>query len=359
MKTLRSLIFSLLILPAFAAISTAISPGPAYGTGEPAVDSGPVSVPKMIIGSSTHDFGTVLQGTPVQHSFSIQNSGEAPLKIEHIHTACGCTAAVLDSDTIQPKQKTELRVTFDTNGFQGAKVKTVRIYTNDPKQSSALFTLQGTVEPDIDVSRQRLHFGEIRRGDKPSLEVTVSASKNAAASGTEIKIGDVTTRSEFLQLSVTPESGEHSRKKIVLTLKENIPIGVFRDRVVVKTTSKNNPVINIPVFAKVNGDIRVEPPVVSFGLLDGPLESSVSQLIRVKSQNGRATKVRSVSSDLSGLVADVVGFSDDGETTIRVVVRAEVVGVFRANLSIKTDSEQEGESELSVPVYGIVSKKSE
>ena len=63
-------------------------------------------------------------------------NGDAPLKIEHIHTACGCTAAVLDSDTILPQQKTELRVTFDTTGFQGAKVKTVRVYTNDPKLSS-------------------------------------------------------------------------------------------------------------------------------------------------------------------------------------------------------------------------------
>ena len=66
-----------------------------------------------------------------------------------------------------------------------------------------------------------------------------------------------------------------------------------------------------------------------------------------------------VSSDLSGIVADVVGKTDDGESTIKVSVRTAVVGVFRANLTLETDSEDEGERKLSVPVYGIVSKKSE
>src|SRR6187402_3203154 len=81
------------------------------------------SMPRMNVPDATYDFGAVRQGTRVEHQFELKNTGAAPLKIERMHTSCGCTAAVLDSDTIAPGGKTHLKATFDTTGFQGAKMK--------------------------------------------------------------------------------------------------------------------------------------------------------------------------------------------------------------------------------------------
>ena len=327
---------------------------PAFA-GESAHEQAPLQLPKIVVeGSTSYNFGTVQQATPVLHSFGIANQGNAPLKIEHIHSSCGCTAAVVESDTIQPQSRTELRVSFDTTGFQGPKVKTVRIYTNDPKQSSILFSLQGTVTADVVLSQPKLLFGEIRKGDTPSMSFLVSA---APGSGVELK--EASTRSEYITITEEKLSGTDEKKKVTVSLKEEVPIGAFRDRISVKTTSKSNPVVNIPIFAMVKGDVEITPPVVSFGLMDGPLSASVSQLIKLKSRPDHIVRVKNISSDLSGVVADVVGMSDDGETTIKVLVRADVVGVFRANLTLETDSALETEQKLSVPVYGIVSKKSQ
>lgn len=332
-----------------------LSVQPAHAAGESNSDQ-PLSsqpLPRALVKETTFDFGKVTQGTSVQHSFVIENQGEAALKIEHVHTSCGCTAAVVDSDIIQPHQKTDLRVTFDTTGFQGPKVKTVRIYTNDMKVPSILLSLQGTVEADLQLSEPKLLFGEIRKGDTPSREFRVSA-----APGADVRISEVLAHGELMDIQAEAQPDGKSQK-VVVKLKSDIPIGAFRDRVIIKTSSKNNPVLNVPVFAKVHGDVSLDPMVVSFGMLEGPLQESAKQYLKVKSQRPHIVHVTSVSSDLSGVTAEVVGKTDDGESTIQVSVRTEVTGVFRANLMIETDSEDEGERKISVPVYGIVSKKSE
>ncbi len=42
------------------------------------------AAPRMVIGSTTHDFGEVKVGTPLRYSFNIRNDGKADLLIKDV-----------------------------------------------------------------------------------------------------------------------------------------------------------------------------------------------------------------------------------------------------------------------------------
>jgi hypothetical protein len=42
------------------------------------------AAPRMVIGSTTHDFGEVKAGTPLRYSFKIRNDGKADLLIKDV-----------------------------------------------------------------------------------------------------------------------------------------------------------------------------------------------------------------------------------------------------------------------------------
>ena len=122
------------------------------------VGSVPIDFPKLDIKKRVFEFGSVMQGTRVEHIFELMNNGAAPLTIDRIQPACGCTAAVPDINPIPPGKVGKINASFDTSGFQGYKVKTVRLFTNDPKQPSAVLTFKGTVKTEIEVDPPRLYF---------------------------------------------------------------------------------------------------------------------------------------------------------------------------------------------------------
>ncbi|MFN8390081.1 MAG: DUF1573 domain-containing protein [Bdellovibrionota bacterium] len=310
-------------------------------------------LPKLQVADTVFDFGTVQQGEKVEHGFTLKNLGSGTLKVERVHSSCGCTAAVIDSDTIAPGGSTDLKVTFDTSGFQGPKIKTVRIYTNDAKQPTALFTVQGNIRPDVELSVPRLNFGDIKRDDKRELRMTVSTAKSSG-----VKLLSVTSRSPYLELaSDDVTTGDSIGKKITVKLKGPLPVGMLRDRIVVKTSSGNNPVVNIPVFARVLGDLQLKPALVSFGLLEGPLKAPLSQTVQVDNVTGAPLKITSVESDNPSVQAEAVSIQDGKAVGIKVTIREDLTGAFRARVKITTNNPDADQRQLFLPVYGIISRQ--
>ena len=51
----------------------------------PSGDSAPsAAAPRMVIGSTTHDFGEVKAGTPLRYTFKIKNDGKSDLLINNV-----------------------------------------------------------------------------------------------------------------------------------------------------------------------------------------------------------------------------------------------------------------------------------
>lgn len=107
-----------------------------------------VTIPKSAEGTSDKkavvqfdktefDFGKILQGEVVSYTFHFTNVGNVPLIITSIDKSCGCTAGDYPRDPIDPGQRGEIKITYDSKGHHGIQTKTVVVNSNAvPSQTS-------------------------------------------------------------------------------------------------------------------------------------------------------------------------------------------------------------------------------
>lgn len=93
-----------------------------------------VAAPRIEVDSDTYDFGTILEGFSVNHTFVLTNTGDETFVINRVRTTCGCTTMELLTDELRPGQSVELKASVNTTGFGGRKIsKAIYIYSDDPK----------------------------------------------------------------------------------------------------------------------------------------------------------------------------------------------------------------------------------
>ncbi|OYU96144.1 MAG: hypothetical protein CFE21_06955 [Bacteroidetes bacterium B1(2017)] len=98
--------------------------------------------PKMVLSSTEIDLGNVPLFNSPSGTFTITNKGKQDLIIRRIVRTCSCLNPEL-SQTIIPKGKSAtLKVAFSLVNMAGPDSKTIKIITNDPKQSEVTLTLK-------------------------------------------------------------------------------------------------------------------------------------------------------------------------------------------------------------------------
>jgi len=92
---------------------------------------------------STFDFGDVVQGEKVEHTFKFKNTGNEPLVITNVQVTCGCTTPKgWNRDPILPGQESEITVGFNSSGKYGKQEKVITIVSNavNPEGAQILFS---------------------------------------------------------------------------------------------------------------------------------------------------------------------------------------------------------------------------
>ncbi len=92
-------------------------------------DAQAVVYPEISFEENEHDFGTIEQGTPVEHTFTFTNTGNAPLVITNAKSTCGCTVPTWTKEPIAPGETGEMLVKFNGSG-QNQVSKTVTLTAN-------------------------------------------------------------------------------------------------------------------------------------------------------------------------------------------------------------------------------------
>lgn len=105
--------------------------------------SGPIT--SITTDRRVHNFGNIKSGEVYHTEFTITNTGNENLIISKATGSCGCTVAEWDEKPIKPKDKTTLKVSFDTNGKSGDQVKTITVITNT-EPNTTVFTIKAIVE---------------------------------------------------------------------------------------------------------------------------------------------------------------------------------------------------------------------
>jgi len=302
--------------------------------------------PRIAVDPRSFDFGTVSQGTVVEHDFIVRNTGTADLNLQRVVAACGCTATTSSTAPIPPGGEAPVHVKLDTAGFSGAKEKTVRIFSNDPDEPALMVALKGTIQPEVTLEPSHLSFGDVSRSDSEarSREVTVVVREGSGVTIQSVRAVSRAIRVDELESSPT-------RRRLKVSLAEELPIGEVRDRVVVNLAGGRNPAVNIPVFASVKGDLRLRPATISFGIVEG--EKPIVRSVRVENTGQEPVTIKEVRSSDPVINTAVRTLRPGRNYAIDVTVDpAAVERDIRALLTIVTDRPED--TTLSLSVYGIL-----
>jgi len=88
--------------------------------------------------NDSYDFGKIIQGEKITHSYSFKNTGTAPLVISSVAASCGCTIPTWEKNPIAAGESGEINVVFDSEGKQGAQAKDITVITNALPNTSIL-----------------------------------------------------------------------------------------------------------------------------------------------------------------------------------------------------------------------------
>lgn len=205
------------------------------------------AAPALVVENFKYDFGQVYQGERVEHVYHFRNAGDAPLKIEKVRSSCGCTAALVSAEMIDPGETGEVKATFDSTRFRGEVTKTIYLYTNNPDQRETRFTLSGEVLAKLTADPDPLLLDNLAPGGERNATVTITNQ------GREIlHLQEVTA--SIAELTATLEGktlapGATTRLQVKVVPREGTTR--FSGYIFVRGEGPQAPVLRIPVRATV------------------------------------------------------------------------------------------------------------
>ncbi|MCB0352090.1 MAG: DUF1573 domain-containing protein [Bdellovibrionales bacterium] len=304
---------------------------------------------KIEIPEPVFDFGTVAQGAKVSHDFTIRNVGTGELLLQKIVASCGCTATSSSDQKIAPGAEATVSAVFDTDGFSGEKIKTVRLYTNDPRQVSYLLTLRGTIEPEVKVEPKRVYLGEVTQGDDVSSTVRISVRD-----GSSITLGDYQTRSSGILVKQIESSAKS--KSFVVSLSPDVKTGELRDRIVVDLKGGTQKTLNIPIYAAVQGPVRLVPRALTFGVIEGL--APIVRTVRLENDSLQMLEIKDLSIDHPAITVTHKVLKPGKRFEIQVSLDpSKVTSDVRTSLDVFTNAVDSENEKLSLSVYGVLPPK--
>ena len=118
-------------------------------------------------------------------------------------------------------------------------------FAYDGRRYSWGVPISGEILGDVSVSPQRLFLGIVKPSEVPRKRVQLSRLR-----GDHLEISSVQTSSQYVDAQVeTLESG--NRYEVQLSIGAGAPVGDLTDTLIVRTNSKNQPEIKIPIYGVV------------------------------------------------------------------------------------------------------------
>jgi hypothetical protein len=220
--------------------------------------------PTVSVPEDAYDFGFMDSNATGQHEFILTNTGRGPLRIEQGSTSCKCTATVLEEGEIPPGESGSVVVEWTAKGFSGDFEQTATILTNDPENPRVTLTVQGRITVAVRAVPSQLRFNGLAADESQSASVRLFGYRPEPLEITGYEFGDEGT-SEYFELTYRPlssdelseEPGATSGVLVDVTVKPGLPIGAFRQEILLKTKSQEAPTVKVPVQGTVTGEVLV------------------------------------------------------------------------------------------------------
>jgi len=149
----------------------------AAGLAAAAGDAAPAGRARAVFKEFAWDFGKVKQADALTHEFIFKNTGDAALVVERVETTCGCTAAMVSADRIEPGREGRIKVVLDTHGYSGRMTRYIYLISNDADNGRRELSVTAEVvvppSPRIELDRYNIDMGVYLEGESPSAKIVI------------------------------------------------------------------------------------------------------------------------------------------------------------------------------------------
>jgi hypothetical protein len=267
--------------------------GVAYPAGEG--KAGPQ--PKAVVeGELTYRFGAAPQYTKLLRDWMIKNTGQAELEVRIGPPACSCTIAKFPGDkettTLKPNETVAIHLSFDTRDYNGKYHKSATVNTNDPERQVIEFAADGEVRPAVAIFPEpTVNFLEISN-DEPDHRRTVAV---ISPDRPDLKITKLETSRPEILATDEPLSEEDCKqlkapggRRVLLNIKSGMPLGSFREEVIVHVDHPRQPDVRLTLLGRVVGPITVSPSLLR--ITDASSSQGKESDVKIVVRSQRPTK---------------------------------------------------------------------
>jgi hypothetical protein len=340
-----------------------------------AQDNGPP--PRIAVSQEEIDFGELFMGEVPKKIIELSNKGEGDLRVQKIHSSCGCTAvrkvssvdvSLKDLESgakemvLKPGEETDIEISLDTSKMKGPLQKEVRVESNDTEHNPLLIVIKAKALKPVELQPERLTFGRVVHFTTATQSTVLTPSPKLK----DFAITNIVSPQPWIKVAwnkVEDEQGQPPKYKIDVTLTSDAPVGLVQDPLTVQTTCEL--VREFPLAIGAN----VLPPItfdtlrddgaerIDFGVLKG--QTSVTREVHIKNAHAETPYlIKSVeieSAQKNHFTSELVTKTEGQEYVIRISTKPSLdARYFKGWLVLK--SEYPDLLEKRIPFQGWVTR---
>jgi hypothetical protein len=206
--------------------------------------------PRLVFQKIEHNFGSVVQGTKVRHTFTIYNKGSVPLQISAVTNECPCFRVISFNKTLGIDGQGMINVEVDTTGMEGPLYITPVVVSNS-RNPKAKFLIRGTIEGPVALGPKSNYALSMIKGEQKSVELLV---KNNRPAPMKIR-GVASSDPSFTARVIDDVPGQ--KYKVIATSNPKVSLGHHKATITIQTDAPERSQLTA------NIDLLVFPSVVA------------------------------------------------------------------------------------------------
>jgi hypothetical protein len=228
------------------------------------------------------DFGVVARGAECKTQLKIRNIYQEAIHITNVSTSCGCSAAKKIVNQIPSGEEAYVEISMDTVRFMREKTSSALITLSEPTKGlvkEVKIPLRVYIRTDVVFTPGSVIFGAVDVGAGAERKIRLDYAGRA-----DWQVKSVKSPKPYLtaQAVETARSGGTVNYDVIVTLAPNTPAGLIREELTLITDDQANPNVPLPVEARVEADITIQPEELALGTVTAGQSKTLNLVIRGK-----------------------------------------------------------------------------
>lgn len=304
--------------------------------------------PDLRLDNYTWDIGSIYEGDLTNYTLKCRNVGTMDLSIDKVDVSCDCLIVQDYPRSIASGSEGEIKLMLNSNGQQRGLDKQLIISSNDPISPNIVMDVVGYIKSNkLLTSPRTIDFLSPRRTDNPSRDVYIPS-----ISDDPVEITSVSSDSPFVDATFEKTTDTQRPGYIVTAvLKPSAPIGEFKTDLIINSNHPKQPKAEIPVVAKIKGDIDLDCDMFFLGLVKKGNEAKST--ITISTAGKDILKIKKIDCSLKYASVDIATKTSDKQYLLTTTLKPDApIGNIRGEVTIHTNNADQ--PEIKVPVYAYV-----